>query len=95
MRRYVFDLIVLSVCAGLLGLFGWHAQKGPRSFANHERLIARAVSLDGDRNAVRAQREALEARVSLLRPETIDPDMLEEVARRVLGFVHQGDIVVR
>ncbi len=95
MRRHLFDIIVMSVCLMLFGLYGWHAQYGPRGFDNQARLMTQVVALESDRDAIRARREALEARVSLLRPETIDPDMLDEMARRVLGFVGQDDVLVR
>ena len=95
MHRHIFGFIVMSVCIALLGFFGWHGQYGPRSFANHQLSIAKVVRLEGKRDAARAKREAFEARVSLLRSETIDKDMLDETARRVLGFVHNDDIVVR
>ncbi len=95
MRRYLFDIIVMSVCLGLFGLFGWHAQYGPRGFDNQARLISDVVVLQDGRDAIRARRETLEARVALLRPESIDPDMLDEMARKVLGFAHRDDVIVQ
>ena len=40
------------------------------------------------------QREALERRVKMLRPGSIDPDLLDERARAVLGFVRASEIVI-
>jgi len=34
----------------------------------------------------------LERKVSLLRPESLDPDMVEEQGRRLLNFSHPDDI---
>lgn len=95
MKRYAFDVAVMSVCFGLLGFFAWHAQYGPRGFASQTTLIEKLVSMEGDYNTIRARRESLEARVSLLRPDSIDPDMLDEAARRTLGFSGETDIIVR
>ena len=95
MRRYVFDVTVMLVCFALLGFFGWHAQYGPRGFANQTQLIEKVVKLEGEHDAIKARREALDRRVSLLRPETIDPDMLDEAARRTLGFAGESDLIVR
>jgi cell division protein FtsB len=95
MRRNLFDIIVMAMCLLLFGLYGWHAQYGPRGFDNQASLMGQVVTLESERDGIRARREALEARVSLLRPETIDPDMLDEMARRVLGFVRQDDVLVR
>ena len=32
--------------------------------------------------------------MALLRPESIDPDLLDEMARRSLGYVKEGEIVL-
>ncbi len=94
MRRYLFDMTVTVICLALLGFFGWHAMHGKRSFANQEKMLVGISALEEKRDAIRAKRQALEARVTLLRPENIDPDMLEEMARRMLGFAHSDDLVV-
>jgi cell division protein FtsB len=43
---------------------------------------------------VHAERLDLERRVALLRPDNLDPDMLEERARTMLDFVHPDEIVI-
>lgn len=40
------------------------------------------------------QRQALENKVTMLRPGSIDPDLLEERARVVLGYQHPDEIMV-
>ncbi|HUF43773.1 MAG TPA: septum formation initiator family protein [Aestuariivirgaceae bacterium] len=47
-----------------------------------------------ERDKVRAERIALDERVALLRPDSIDPDLLEELARTTLGFVRPNDLVI-
>src|SRR5438270_4491629 len=44
--------------------------------------------------AVRNQRTALDLRVSNLRPEHIDPDLLDERIRATLNLVSPDDIVI-
>jgi len=39
-------------------------------------------------------RQALSRRVDLLRPENLDRDMLDELARQTLGLAHPDDIVI-
>lgn len=41
-----------------------------------------------------AHRSQLEAHVVKLRPSSIDPDLLEERARYVLGYVHPDESVL-
>ena len=95
MRLRLFDVVVFLGCAGLLGYFVWHASEGPRSFANHERLLARVATVQGELDEVRGERKALEARVGLMRPESVDPDFADELARERLGYVKPDEIVVR
>ena len=94
MRRHGFDLTVTIVCFCLLGFFGWHSLYGKRSFANQEKILMKVAELEDTRDNIKSKREILETRVSLLRPESIDPDMLEEVARKMLGFTRPNEIVV-
>jgi len=94
MVRRKFDLIVTVVCLALLGFFAWHAFKGPRGFAHEAALEARAEKLATDLGALRAERKRLDRRVALMRPDSIDPDMLDELARTELGYVKAGDLVL-
>ncbi|MBY0355222.1 MAG: septum formation initiator family protein [Rickettsiales bacterium] len=50
--------------------------------------------LHAELDKTRAEREKLEHRVSLLRPETLDRDLLDEQSRRYLGVVGKDEIVV-
>jgi cell division protein FtsB len=43
---------------------------------------------------LRSERERLDKRVGLMRPDSIDPDMLDELARANLGFAKPGDLVI-
>jgi cell division protein FtsB len=94
MIRRKFDLIVMAVCLTLLGYFGWHAFYGPRGFAHQEALAASAKDLQGQLDVLRSEREKLDQRVSLMRPDSIDPDMLDELARANLDVGKPGDLVI-
>ncbi len=94
MRRCGFDLTVSVVCLALLGFFGWHGVYGKRSISSQQVLLHQVAELEEKRDAIRARRETIEARVTLLRPQSIDPDMLEEMARKMLGFARSNEIVV-
>ena len=43
---------------------------------------------------MRGERLALEHRVQLLRPESVDPDLLEEQARARLGLSEPDEVVI-
>ncbi len=94
MSRRGFDLIVCLGLACLIGYLSWHAINGERSFSQAERLGERIEMRKAERDRVQSERLALDARVALIRPESIDPDLLEELARVKLGFVRANDVVL-
>ena len=89
-----FDFVVTCVCLSLLGYFAWHAEKGPRGYPYRDKLAAEATGLGTKLAAIEEQRSHLEHRVVLLRPDSIDPDILDEFARAQLDLAAPGDIVV-
>src|SRR5579862_2326807 len=80
--------------AALMAYFAYHAVQGDRGLIAWWKLRYEIERTDLTLADVTAERQALERRVSLLRPESLDRDMLEERARIMLGFVHPDDRVV-
>jgi len=94
MRIRLFDLAVTAGTLCLAGYIGWHMFEGPRSFANRDALDTRIAALETRRDEIAARRVAFERKVALLRPESIDPDLLDELSRATLGYGAKGDIVM-
>jgi len=94
MGKRKFDLVITGVSAALLGYFAWHGFEGPRGFPYRDRLTADASRLGGEFAAIRQQRETLEIKVSQLRPQSVDPELLDEMARAMLGMTRPGELVV-
>jgi cell division protein FtsB len=94
MSRRVFDLIVCLGSLCLIGYLVWHAVHGQRSVSQAGRIAAQIETLTAERDKLRGERIRLDRRVALLRPESIDPDLLEELARTRLGFVRANDIII-
>ena len=92
-RRY--DVLVSLGCIALLSSFAWYANKGPRGFAYRDGLEIKIAELEIANAGLTAERTALEKRVQLLRPEHIDRDMLEELARRDLRMVYPNELIVQ
>ena len=80
--------------AALMAYFAYHAVQGDRGLIAWWNLRYEIEKTNLALADVTAERQALEQRVSLLRPESLDRDMLEEQARGMLGFVHPDDLVV-
>ena len=94
MGKFKFDLVVMVASVALLGYIGWHSLHGARSFENRDRLAAKAQELETVLAVVESQRAKLDQRVQLMRPETVDPDMLDELARKTLDYALPGDLVL-
>jgi cell division protein FtsB len=95
MVKRKFDLIVMIVSMSLLGYFGWHGFYGPRSFDARDALAVKAAALDAKLQTIRDERQALERKVALMRPQSIDPDMLDELARSTLDYGKPSELIVK
>jgi cell division protein FtsB len=94
MRIYKFDIVVTCACASLLGFFASHAWHGQRGFEYHDKLVAQSAQLEEELASIQKQRTGIEHRVSLLRPESVDPDMLDEMARKTLDVAQSNELIV-
>ena len=90
----VRPLVVPTVCPLLLAYFGYHAVEGDYGHHALQKLKAREIDLSGQLARLKDERRTLDRRVSLMRPESLDPDMIEERARRTLNVARAGDIII-
>ena len=90
LRGLAFPFVTL----GLAAYFGYYLIYGNHGVINLARVQHEIELKQADLDHIRAQREALEHRVSLLRPESVDPDLLEEQARSRLGLTERDEVVI-
>jgi cell division protein FtsB len=83
---------VLGICA--VAYFAYHAVQGDRGLLAWLNLKQRAEVARVELDEITAQRRILAHRVSLLHPESLDPDLLEERARVMLNYGHPTDIII-
>lgn len=79
---------------GLFFYFAYHLMHGDRGYFAWKGLEKKLATAESRYEDKLAERVALENRVRLLRPDSLDLDMLDERARVVLGFVKPNEIVV-
>jgi len=87
-------LLLPVICLLVLAYFAHHAVEGEFGLASLERLDAQEQSLQEELAALKAARERLEARVALMRPGSLDRDMVDERARQALNLAHPHDVVI-
>jgi cell division protein FtsB len=83
----------LSVC--LCFYFCYHLVTGDRSIVRLLLLEKKIERVAQQYESHALDRQAIEARVVMLRPGSIDPDLLEERVRHVLGYVRPGERIVQ
>lgn len=84
-------LVVPVICLSIAGYFGFHAT---HSLEHLEGLQNDIVVIKSSLAAVKTRREAFEHRVKLLRPGSLDPDMLDERARAAINAARAGEIII-
>ncbi|MFA7431189.1 MAG: septum formation initiator family protein [Rhodospirillaceae bacterium] len=80
--------------AAAVAYFGFHVVQGDRGLIAWWHLRQELAQVQVEAQVVAAQRAELEHRVSLLRPESLDPDMLEERARLMVNMGRPNEQIV-
>jgi cell division protein FtsB len=78
----------------VIGYFAFHAVEGDRGLRAYFALNLQTELVREERDALRHDRMVVERRVNLLKPGSLDLDMLDERARTVLNKVHEDDFVI-
>ncbi len=83
---------VLAAC--MVAYFAYHALHGDRGFYAWIMLKQERAQVTQTAAAVADERALLEHRVSLLRREHLDPDLLEERAQALLNYGAASDHII-
>ena len=94
LRAILFPLALLAFSGAVASYFLWHAINGQRGIKAKDEYLVQMETLQSERTVLLKEKAALERRAALLRGGTIDRELLDEEARRVLGRVHKNDVVI-
>lgn len=89
-RGWSFPLLILA----LVVYFTYFAVYGNHGLLQWMKLQSELEVKRAEYGRVTSERALLENRVRLLRPESVDPDMLEEQARSRLGLSEPDEVVI-
>lgn len=92
--RVLRQVVGPLIGAAVVGYFAYHTVEGERGLMALTQLQSRVSEAEKTLGTVRAERMALERRARLLRPDNLDPDMLDEQGRRVLDVTGPDDLVI-
>jgi len=94
-RRAVLTALGLYTFAALfIGYFAANAFTGNHGLRAQQDLEQQLTAMKGELGQLKAERALWERRVSLLRADRIDPDMLDEQARSLIGYIDRRDLTL-
>jgi cell division protein FtsB len=93
LKSFLTGLALYTMAAALVGYFGINAYTGHFGLNAQQELDQEISALTAELARLKQERAASEQRVSLLRSDHIDPDMLDERARFQLDYVNPHDLV--
>jgi len=78
----------------LIVYFAYHLVQGDRGLVAWKRLTQQLEEAKAYSEQVAVEKQELERRVALLRPDRLDPDMLDEQARGLLNLSRPDEVVI-
>ena len=94
-RRTILTALGLyTFAAAFIGYFGVNAFTGNHGLRAQIDLDQQMTAMQEELRQVKAERAVWERRVALLRSDRLDPDMLDERARSLLGYVDPRDLTL-
>ena len=94
-RAVLNALALYTIAALVIGYFGVNAYSGNRGLRAKQDLDQQIAELTAELDALKVERTSWERRIVLLKPESIDPDMLDERARILLNYADTRELTLR
>ncbi|TPQ31096.1 hypothetical protein C2U70_24845 [Bradyrhizobium guangdongense] len=93
LKSILTGLALYTIAAAIVGYFGMNAYTGKYGLNARQELDQEIIALTSELARLKRERAEGEQRVSLLRADKIDPDMLDERARFQLQYANPHDLV--
>jgi cell division protein FtsB len=93
LKSVLTGLALYMIAAAIVGYFGVNAYTGKYGLNARQELDQEIVALTSELERLKQERAEGERRVSLLRSDRVDPDMLDERARYQLDYANPRDLV--
>lgn len=94
-KRYVLRqnlILVMGVCLSFY--FCFHLLAGDRGYFRLMSLESQMTQASTEFDALQGEREKLEDKVVMMRPGSINKDLLEERIRSVLGYSYENEFIL-
>ena len=94
LKSILTGLALYTMAALMVGYFGVNAYTGKYGLNARQELDQEIIALTSELARLKRERAQGEQRVSLLRSNGVDPDMLDERARAVLNYLEPREITL-
>lgn len=94
LKRRSRPAIAPFLFAVAVAYFAFHFVQGDRGLIAYLRFNQQIEDTQAQLSALGEEKVRLEHRVSLLRPDQLDRDMLDERTRTVLGVAHRDEVII-
>jgi cell division protein FtsB len=95
LRTVINALALYTIAALLIGYFGVNAYTGNHGLRARQDLDQEIAQLTDELARLKAERAVWLRKVSFLKPESIDRDMLDERARALLQYADPRDLILQ
>lgn len=85
-------MMVIGLCLSFY--FCYHLAFGQRGYFRLITLENRLANIEAEYQELHTKRAEIEKKVIMMRPGSIDRDLLEERVRHVLGYHHKNDYIL-
>ncbi|WP_425409087.1 FtsB family cell division protein [Hyphococcus sp.] len=92
--RFLFDIAFPALVMCLTAILTYSAVVSDTGYRTLSGLQSKAETETKRLDALSDRRKALEKRANLLNSKSLDPDLLDERIRNVLGYSREGDVVI-
>ena len=93
-RRMKWQSWLAVVGFGLAIYFGYHAVNGNRGLLASQQMEAELEASEKQLADLKRERADLERKVKRLRPDQLDPDLIDELARDMLSMTEPDDVII-
>jgi len=93
-NRNTLRTIASALGACVVGYFLYHTVQGDRGWLAMLRLQQQVNTAQSGLSQLQKEHHELEHRVQLMRPDSLDPDLLDEKSRELLNYSKPNEIVI-
>ena len=93
-NKNTWQTVASALGACIVGYFLYHTVQGDRGWMAMLRVQQQVNEAQETLSQLHKERAELEHRVQLMRPNSLDPDLLDEKSRELLDYSKPNEIVV-